>query len=199
MLFVADGTEERRAGTSAAESNSRTAKRVSDRCKASRRSWSLSANCFAIAILQAVEVPRSAGDLPVLGDAIEACFDDERQSMLELTPEPLAADSAQRDGSGKHAEGIRLFGWCSDTLVRAARRVLNLVPGWESNPRKRGEEIMTKSKAHFPGSNSSFLGFRKAILVYSDGQQSFATMHQPRDSPFMALMVVHLISTPVRL
>ena len=39
---------------------------------------------------------------------------------------------------------------------------------------------MTKS-AHF-GSNSSF-GLSKAILVYSDGQQSFATMHQPRDSP----------------
>ncbi len=39
---------------------------------------------------------------------------------------------------------------------------------------------MTKS-AHF-GSNSSF-GLSKAILVYSDGQQLFATMHQPRDSP----------------
>ena len=39
---------------------------------------------------------------------------------------------------------------------------------------------MTKS-AHF-GSNSSF-GLSKAILVYSDGQQSFATMHEPRDSP----------------
>ena len=33
---------------------------------------------------------------------------------------------------------------------------------------------MTKS-AHF-GSNSSF-GLSKAILVYSDGQQLFATMH----------------------
>ena len=39
---------------------------------------------------------------------------------------------------------------------------------------------MTKS-AHF-GSNSSF-GLSKAILVYSDGQQLFATMHEPRDSP----------------
>jgi len=39
---------------------------------------------------------------------------------------------------------------------------------------------MTKS-AHF-GSNSSF-GLSKAILVYSDGRQLFATMHQPRDSP----------------
>ena len=39
---------------------------------------------------------------------------------------------------------------------------------------------MTKS-AHF-GSNSSF-GLSKAILVYSDGRQLFATMHEPRDSP----------------
>ena len=39
---------------------------------------------------------------------------------------------------------------------------------------------MTKS-AHF-GSNSSY-GLSKAILVYSDGQQVFATMHEPRDSP----------------
>ena len=39
---------------------------------------------------------------------------------------------------------------------------------------------MTKS-AHF-GSNSSF-GLSKAILVYSDGQHLFATMHEPRDSP----------------
>ncbi len=39
---------------------------------------------------------------------------------------------------------------------------------------------MTKS-AHF-GSNSSF-GLSKAILVYSDGQQMFATMHQPSVSP----------------
>ena len=38
---------------------------------------------------------------------------------------------------------------------------------------------MTKS-AHF-GSNSSFR-LSKAILVYSDGQQLFATMHEPRDS-----------------
>jgi len=65
-----------------------------------------------------------------LGDAIEACFDDERQSMLELTPEPWPLIRS-RDGSGKHEEGIRLFGWRSDTLV-AARRVLNLVPGWEA-------------------------------------------------------------------
>jgi PRTRC genetic system protein B len=39
---------------------------------------------------------------------------------------------------------------------------------------------MTKS-AHF-GSNSSF-GLSKAILVYSDAQHLFATMHEPRDSP----------------
>lgn len=39
---------------------------------------------------------------------------------------------------------------------------------------------MTKS-VHF-GSNRSF-GLSKAILVYSDGQELFATVHAPKDSP----------------
>jgi PRTRC genetic system protein B len=39
---------------------------------------------------------------------------------------------------------------------------------------------MTKT-AHF-GSNRSF-GLSKAILIYSDGQELFATVHAPRDSP----------------
>ena len=39
---------------------------------------------------------------------------------------------------------------------------------------------MTKT-VHF-GSNRSF-GLSKAILVYSDGQELFATVHAPRDSP----------------
>ena len=34
---------------------------------------------------------------------------------------------------------------------------------------------------HF-GSNRSY-GLSKAILVYSDGQEAFATVHEPRDSP----------------
>ena len=39
---------------------------------------------------------------------------------------------------------------------------------------------MTKT-VHF-GSNRNF-GLSKAILVYSDGQELFATVHAPRDSP----------------
>ena len=35
--------------------------------------------------------------------------------------------------------------------------------------------------AHF-GSNRSF-GLSKAVLVYSDGQEIFATVHQTRESP----------------
>src|SRR5260370_30941652 len=92
----------------------------------------------------------------------------------------MAPDSVQRHGSGKHTAGIRLFGWHSGYARRRAARA-EFGSGLGRDPRKRGEEIMTKS-AHF-GSNSSF-GLSKAVLVYSDGQQLFATMHEPRDSPY---------------
>ena len=66
-----------------------------------------------------------------LGDAIEACFDDERQSMLEVTPEPwplIPFDGTDQESTRK---AFDCFGGVLDTLV-AARRVLNLVPGWEA-------------------------------------------------------------------
>jgi hypothetical protein len=66
-----------------------------------------------------------------LGDAIEACFDDERQSMLELTPEPwplIPFNGTDRESTRK---AFDILGGVLDTLV-AARRVLNLVPGWEA-------------------------------------------------------------------
>ena len=66
-----------------------------------------------------------------LGDAIEACFDDERQSMLELTPEPwplIPFDGTDLESTRK---AFDCLGGVLDTLV-AARRVLNLVPGWEA-------------------------------------------------------------------
>jgi hypothetical protein len=66
-----------------------------------------------------------------LGDAIEACFDDERQSMLELTPEPwplIPLNGTDRESTRK---AFACLGGVLDTLV-AARRVLNLVPGWEA-------------------------------------------------------------------
>jgi hypothetical protein len=75
-----------------------------------------------------------------LGDAIEAAFDDERQSMLEATPEPwpLIPFNGSDLGSTRHAFGC--LGAALDTLA-AARRVLDLVPGWE--PIKRSEEELS--------------------------------------------------------
>jgi PRTRC genetic system protein B len=41
---------------------------------------------------------------------------------------------------------------------------------------------MTMTKTTHFGSNRSYC-LSKAILVYSDGQEAFATIHEPRDSP----------------
>jgi hypothetical protein len=71
-----------------------------------------------------------------LGDAIEAAFDDERQSMLEATPEPwplIPFDGTDHDST---RQAFACLGAALDTLA-AARRVLDLVPDWE--PIKRGE------------------------------------------------------------
>ena len=71
------------------------------------------------------------------GDAIESCFDDERQSMLELTPEPwpLIPFNGTDPAGTKSA-----FGCLSGALdaLAAARKVLELVPGWE--PIKREDQ-----------------------------------------------------------
>jgi hypothetical protein len=64
------------------------------------------------------------------GDAIEASFDDESQSMQEATPEP----SVLIPFDGRYPKGTeqacKCLGAVLDTLA-AARRVLDLVPGWE--------------------------------------------------------------------
>ena len=65
-----------------------------------------------------------------LGDAIEACFDDERQSMLELTPEPWPLIPFNGTDTESTRQAFESLGGALDTLV-AARRVLDLVPGWE--------------------------------------------------------------------
>ena len=71
------------------------------------------------------------------GDAIESCFDDERKSMLELTPEPwpLIPFNGTDPASTESA-----FGCLSGALdaLAAARKVLELVPGWE--PIKREDQ-----------------------------------------------------------
>jgi hypothetical protein len=70
------------------------------------------------------------------GDAIEASFDDESQSMQEATPEPwpLIPFDGTDPKSTEHA--FECLGGVLDTLA-AARRVLNLVPGWEPIRRER--------------------------------------------------------------
>jgi len=91
------------------------------------------------------EVPEPVRDLfsdcnpavPILlaiyrqGDAIEACFDEERQSMLEQTPEPWPL--IPFDGTDPTSTKVA-FGCLSGALqaLAAARQVLELVPGWES-------------------------------------------------------------------
>ena len=64
------------------------------------------------------------------GDAIEACFDDERQTMLELTPEPWPLIPFNGSDPESTAEAFQCLGRTLDVLA-AARRVLNLAPGWE--------------------------------------------------------------------
>jgi hypothetical protein len=70
------------------------------------------------------------------GDAIETCFDDESQSMLEQSPEPwpLIPFNGTDPKSTKQA-----FGCLSGALetLAAARRVLELVPGWEAIRQER--------------------------------------------------------------
>jgi hypothetical protein len=74
--------------------------------------------------------------LPILlaiyqqGDAIEACFDDESKSMLELTPEPWPLIPFDGTDSISTDRAFRCLKGALDALV-AARRVLDLVPGWE--------------------------------------------------------------------
>ena len=64
------------------------------------------------------------------GDAIEASFDDERQSMLELTPEPWPLIAFNGTDPQSTLRAFRCLGGALDVLA-AARRVLDLVPGWE--------------------------------------------------------------------
>jgi len=64
------------------------------------------------------------------GDAIEACFDEESQLMLEATPEPWPL--IPFDGTDAMSTECA-FACLKDALntLLAARRVLDFVPGWE--------------------------------------------------------------------
>ena len=64
---------------------------------------------------------RAAGDLPI-GRRHRGVF--RRRAPIDDRADTgaLAADSVRRDGAGKHAEGIRLFGWRSGYARRRAPR-----------------------------------------------------------------------------
>jgi len=71
------------------------------------------------------------------GDAIEASFDDESQSMQEATPEPWPLIPFDGTDAKSTEQAFYCLGGVLDTLA-AARRVLDLVPGWEPIDRKKG-------------------------------------------------------------
>jgi len=70
------------------------------------------------------------------GDAIEASFDDESQSMQEATPEPWPLIPFDGTDPKSTEQAFGCLGGVLDTLA-AARRVLDLVPGWEPIHRKK--------------------------------------------------------------
>ena len=70
------------------------------------------------------------------GDAIEASFDDESQSMQEATPEPWPLIPFDGTDPKSTEQAFRCLGGALDTLA-AARRVLDLVPGWEPIRREK--------------------------------------------------------------
>ena len=65
------------------------------------------------------------------GDAIEACFDAESQWMLEATPEPWPLIPFDGTDSKSTRQAFDCLKGALDALS-AARRVLDLVPGWET-------------------------------------------------------------------
>jgi hypothetical protein len=70
------------------------------------------------------------------GDAIEASFDDESQSMQEATPEPRPLIPFDGTDPKSTEQAFGCLGGVLDTLA-AARRVLDLVPGWEPIRREK--------------------------------------------------------------
>jgi hypothetical protein len=70
------------------------------------------------------------------GDAIEASFDDESQSMQEATPEPWPLIPFDGRDPKSTEQAFRCLGGVLDTLA-AARRVLDFVPGWEPIRREK--------------------------------------------------------------
>jgi hypothetical protein len=63
-------------------------------------------------------------------DAVEACFDEEGQTMMEVTPEPSVIIPLNAHEPASVRQAFRTFGVICDTLA-AATRVIDLMPGTE--------------------------------------------------------------------
>jgi hypothetical protein len=61
-------------------------------------------------------------------DAIEGCFDEEAQGMMELTPEPSLIIPLRADQHRSVQEAFRTLGVVCDTLA-AASRLIDRMPG----------------------------------------------------------------------
>ncbi len=64
------------------------------------------------------------------GDAVEGCFDEEGQAMMEVTPEPSVILPFNAHQPESVRQVFRAFGVICDTLA-AASRVIDLMPGTE--------------------------------------------------------------------
>jgi hypothetical protein len=66
----------------------------------------------------------------VEGDAVEGCFDEEGQTMMEVTPEPSVTLPFNAHQPESVRQAFRTFGVICNTLA-AASRVIDLMPGSE--------------------------------------------------------------------
>ena len=64
------------------------------------------------------------------GDPVEGCFDEEGQTMMEVTPEPSVILPFDAHHSESVRQAFRTFGVICDTLA-AASNVIDLMPGTE--------------------------------------------------------------------
>ena len=64
------------------------------------------------------------------GDAVEGCFTEDGQTMMEVTPEPSVVLALNAHQSESVRQAFRAFGVICKTLA-AASRVMDLMPGNE--------------------------------------------------------------------
>jgi hypothetical protein len=64
------------------------------------------------------------------GDVIEACFDEESQSMMEVYPEPTLIVPVDSSRANRISDALKILGTACDTLARASR-LIDILPGNE--------------------------------------------------------------------